>query len=63
MSQKREFHNLDDPSDGLFRELAKGLVCAAGPMNITAGRETKHKLLRPTVAMQLTSQSLATESM
>jgi quercetin dioxygenase-like cupin family protein len=25
MSQKQEFHNLDDPSDGLFRELGKGL--------------------------------------
>lgn len=26
MSQKSEFHNLDDPSDGLFRELAPGLT-------------------------------------
>ncbi len=25
MSQKAEFHNLDDPSDGLLRELAPGL--------------------------------------
>ena len=26
MSQKNEFHNLDDPSDGLFRDLAPGLT-------------------------------------
>ncbi len=26
MSQKQEFHNLDDASDGLFRELAPGLT-------------------------------------
>jgi quercetin dioxygenase-like cupin family protein len=25
-TQKQEFHNLDDPHDGLFRELAKGLT-------------------------------------
>ncbi len=26
MDQKKEFHNLDNPSDGLFRELAPGLT-------------------------------------
>lgn len=26
MSQKSEFHNLENPSDGLFRELAPGLT-------------------------------------
>lgn len=26
MSQKNEFHNLDDPHDGLFRDLAPGLT-------------------------------------
>jgi quercetin dioxygenase-like cupin family protein len=26
MSQKTEFHNLNDPKDGLFRELAPGLT-------------------------------------
>ncbi|MET4213724.1 hypothetical protein ABIB95_008576 [Bradyrhizobium sp. LA2.1] len=26
MSQKEEFHNIDDPSDGLFRELAAGVT-------------------------------------
>jgi quercetin dioxygenase-like cupin family protein len=26
MSQKNEFHNLDDPSDGLLRDLAPGLT-------------------------------------
>lgn len=26
MSQKSEFHNLDDPKDGLFRELGPGLT-------------------------------------
>ena len=26
MSQKDEYHNLDNPSDGLFRELAPGLT-------------------------------------
>lgn len=26
MSQKNEFHNLDQPDDGLFRELAPGLT-------------------------------------
>jgi quercetin dioxygenase-like cupin family protein len=26
MSQKSEFHNLDNPSDGLFRELAAGVT-------------------------------------
>jgi quercetin dioxygenase-like cupin family protein len=26
MSQKSEFHNIDNPSDGLFRELAPGLT-------------------------------------
>ena len=25
MSQRREFHSLDDPSDGLLRELAPGV--------------------------------------
>ena len=26
MSQKSEFHNLDNPDDGLFRELAAGVT-------------------------------------
>ena len=26
MSQQKEFHNLDNPDDGLFRELAPGLT-------------------------------------
>jgi quercetin dioxygenase-like cupin family protein len=26
MSQKQEFHSVDDPSDGLFRELAAGVT-------------------------------------
>ena len=26
MSQKTEFHNIDDPTDGLFRELGPGLT-------------------------------------
>ncbi|MDB5584977.1 MAG: cupin, partial [Bradyrhizobium sp.] len=26
MSQKDEFHNLDNPHDGLFRELAAGVT-------------------------------------
>ena len=26
MSQKEEFHNLDNPADGLFRELASGVT-------------------------------------
>ena len=26
MGQKSEFHNLDNPSDGLFRDLAPGLT-------------------------------------
>lgn len=26
MSQKKEFHNLDNPHDGLFRDLAPGVT-------------------------------------
>ena len=31
MSQRSEFHNLDDASDGLFRELASGLTTRIFP--------------------------------
>ncbi len=31
MSQRDEYHNLDDPSDGLFRELAEGVTTRIFP--------------------------------
>jgi quercetin dioxygenase-like cupin family protein len=31
MSQRDEYHNLDDPSDGLFRELAAGVTTRIFP--------------------------------
>ncbi len=31
MSQRAEYHNLDDPSDGLFRELGPGLTTRIFP--------------------------------
>ena len=50
MSQKNEFHNLDNPDDGLFRELVRLNTSAIAPtrMRLTAQAVSRLNQLRDT---------------